>query len=47
MVAGVPEEIAAARTAPLSKYQFSVEFEQVPAENFDEGVRTFIYNVWC
>ena len=45
-LAGVPEEIAAARTAALAKYQSSTEFEQVRSENFDEGVRTFIYNIW-
>ena len=30
----------------MSEYQSSTEFEQVWAENFDEGVYTFIYNVW-
>ena len=43
---GVPEEIATARTAALVEYQSSAEFEQVRNENFDEGVRMFIYNVW-
>ena len=46
-MAGVPEEIAAARTAALAEYQSSAEFEQVRNENFDEGVCTFMYNVWC
>ena len=41
-LAGVPEEIVAARTAALAKYQSSIEFEQVRTKNFDEGVRTFI-----
>ena len=45
-LARVPEEIAAARTAALAEYQSSAEFEQVQNENFDEGVCTFIYNVW-
>ena len=39
---GVPEEIA----TTLAEYQYSAEFEQVKNENFDEVVRTFIYNVW-
>ena len=42
---GVLEEIAAAKTAALAKYQSSTEFEQVRSENFDDDVRTFIYNV--
>ena len=45
-LAGVPEEIVGARTAALAEYQSSTEFEQVWNENFDEGVHTFIYNVW-
>ena len=45
-VAGVPGEIAASKTAALSEYQSSAEFEQVRADNFDKAVRTFIYNVW-
>ena len=45
-VARVPEEIVAGKTAALSEYQSSAEFKQVRADNFDEGVRTFIYNVW-
>ena len=45
-LAGVPKEIAAARTAALAEYRSSAEFKQVWSENFDEGVRTFIYNVW-
>ena len=45
-VVGVPREIAAAKTVALSEYQSSAVFEQVRADNFDEGVYTFIYNVW-
>ena len=45
-LAEVPEEIAAAKTAALAKYQSLAEFEQVQTENFEEGVHTFIYNVW-
>ena len=45
-LAGVPEEIAAAKTVALAKYQSSAEFQQVQEESFDDGVRTFIYNVW-
>ena len=45
-LARVPEEIAAAKTTALAEYQSSTEFEQVRVENFDGGVRTFIYNVW-
>ena len=44
-LAGVPEEIAAARTAALAEYQSSAEFELVRSKNFDDGVHTFIYNV--
>ena len=44
-MARVPEEIVTARTGALSEYQPLTEFEQVRAENFDEGVRTFIHNV--
>ena len=43
---GVPKEVAAAKIAALIEYQSSAEFEQVRSENFDEGVCTFIYNVW-
>ena len=45
-LAGVPEEIATAKTAALAEYQSSSEFEQVRKESFDDGIRTFIYNVW-
>ena len=45
-VAGVAREIDAAKTAALSEYRSSAEFEQVCANNFDEGVCTFIYNIW-
>ena len=46
-LAGVPKEIVVARTTALAEYQSSAEFEQVWVENFEDGVRTFIYNVWC
>ena len=45
-LAGVPEEIAAAKTVALAEYQSSAEFEQVREESFDNGVSAFIYNVW-
>ena len=45
-LARVLEEIAAARTAALAEYQSSAEFGQVRTDNFDQGVRTLIYNVW-
>ena len=44
-LAWVPEEIVAAKTAALAEYQSLSEFEQVREESFDDGVRTFIYNV--
>ena len=44
-VAGVTGEIATAKTVAMSEYQSSAKFEQVCADNYDEGVRTFIYNV--
>ena len=43
---GVPEEITVVKTATLTEYQSSTEFEQVQDESFEDGVRTFIYNVW-
>ena len=43
---GVPEEITIAKITVLAQYQSSTEFEKVRTENFDEGVPTFIYNVW-
>ena len=45
-VARVPREITAAKTVALSEYKSSAKFEQVCADNFDEGIRTFIYNIW-
>ena len=39
------QQIVVARTAALAEYQSSAEFEQVRSENFDEGVRMFIYNI--
>ena len=42
----VPREIAAAKTAALVEYQSLAEFWQVQDEGFEDGVRTFIYNVW-
>ena len=44
-LAGVPEGIATTKTAALTEYQSSAEFEQVQVENFDDNVCTFIYNV--
>ena len=41
----VPEEIATAKTVALAEYQSSAKFQQVQGESFDDGVRTFIYNV--
>ena len=46
-LAEVPREIAAAKTATLAEYQSSTEFRQVQDEGFEDGVCTFIYNVWC
>ena len=45
-LAEVPKEIDAAKSAALAEYQSSVEFRQVRSEGFEDGVRTFIYNVW-
>ena len=45
-VGGVSGEIPIAKTVALSEYQSLAELEQARANNFDEGVRTFIYNVW-
>ena len=45
-VAGVAGEIVAAKTVALFEYQSSAEFEQVCVDNYDEGVRAFMYNVW-
>ena len=45
-LAGVPKEIAATKTAALVEYQSSAEFEQVWEESFDDGICTFIYNIW-
>ena len=45
-VAGVTKEIAATKTTALSEYQSSAKFIQVCANNFDEGVCMFVYNVW-
>ena len=35
-----------ARDVVLSKYQLSAEFQQVCEEQYDEGVWTFLYNMW-
>ena len=43
---GVPEEIAAGKTAALVEYQSAAELKQVREESFDDGIQTFIYNVW-
>ena len=40
------EEVVAAKAMALSKYQSLAEFEQGCREQYDEGVRTFMYNVW-
>ena len=45
-MARVIGEIVATKTAALSEYNSSTEFEQVCTNNFDEGIHTFIYNVW-
>ena len=42
----VPREIVAAKTTALADYQSSAEFRQVRDEGFEDGVRTFMYNVW-
>ena len=42
----VAEEVATAKAVALSKYQSSVEFEQVCGENYDKGVWASMYNVW-
>ena len=43
-VAGVTGEIIVAKTVAVSEYQSSAEFEQVCADNYDEGVPAFMYN---
>ena len=45
-LAEVPREIVAAKTVALAYYQSSAEFRQVQDEGFEDGVHTFIYNVW-
>ena len=45
-VAWVAGKIVVAKTMALYEYQSLVEFEQVCADNYDEGVRAFMYNVW-
>ena len=45
-LAEVPKGIDAAKSAALAKYQSSTEFGQVGSKGFEDGVRTFIYNVW-
>ena len=45
-LAEVPREISVAKTAALAEYQSSAEFRQVRDEGFEDGVLTFIYNVW-
>ena len=44
-VAEVTEEVAAARAIALSEYQSSDKFQLVCGEQYDEGVRAFLYNV--
>ena len=31
----------------MAEYQSSAEFRQVRDEGFEDGVHTFIFNVWC
>ena len=45
-MAKVPREIVAAKTAALAEYQSSAEFRQVWDDGFEDGICTFIYNVW-
>ena len=45
-MAEVPKEIAVAKTTALAEYQSLAEFKQVQSEGFDDGVCTFIFNVW-
>ena len=45
-MANVPKEITTAKTAALAEYQSLAKFKQVQSECFDDGVRTFIFNVW-
>ena len=44
-LAEVPKEIDAAKFAVLTEYQSLAEFRQVRSEGFEDGIRTFIYNV--
>ena len=46
-VAETAWEVATAKNVALSEYQHADEFEQVCVDNYEEGVRTFMYNVWC
>ena len=45
-VARVTKEITEAKTMVLSEYQSLAKFKQIYANNFDEDVHTFIYNIW-
>ena len=45
-MAEVAGEIPAAKTVALFEYQSLTEFEQLCVDNYDEGVRAFMYNVW-
>ena len=45
-LAEVPRQITAAKIVALSEYQSSAEFKQVRDEGFEDGVCTFIYNIW-
>ena len=38
--------MATAKAMVLSEYQLSADFWQVCEEQYDEGVRAFMYNVW-
>ena len=39
-------EVVVAIIVALSVHQSSAEFEQVYADNYDEGVQAYMYNVW-
>ena len=44
--AEITEKVVVAKAIAFSEYQSSAKFEQVYGENYDEGIRAFIYNVW-
>ena len=45
-LAEVPKRIDATKTTTLAEYQSLAELGQFQSEGFEDGVRTFIYNVW-